>query len=66
MPVRDPDYISRANGAWLVVDHSKRGVRLIKKKKKDVMSVERRGTNVQGLEQLKRFGTSSKVFRTFD
>ena len=34
MCARNPGYMSRANGAMLVVDHFLRGLRLIKKKKK--------------------------------
>ena len=33
MHVREPGSLSRANGAWLVVDHFLRGWRLMKKKK---------------------------------
>ena len=32
MSVRDPGYLSRANGAYLLVDHFVRGLRFIKKK----------------------------------
>ena len=32
MSVMTPAYMSRANGAYLVVDHFLRGLRLIKKK----------------------------------
>ena len=38
MPVKDPVSLSRASGAWLVVDHIFRGLRLMKKKKKQVDS----------------------------
>jgi len=34
MSVRDPGSLSRANGAYLVVDHFLRGWRLMMKKKK--------------------------------
>ena len=35
MSVREPGSLSRANGAYLVVDHSLRGWRLMKKRKQD-------------------------------